>query len=117
MHEQDDPHPQARHGQHVTFPRALRDAIPDHELSYGRVLKLDSVEIQAAHTIEWGRRVQIKLQVCETDNLTGAFDLLIDIEADAAKALGETLLAAAEQAKKMRPVNAWPSTVTLRTRK
>ena len=42
----------------VTFPRSLRDAIPDHELSAGRVLKLDSVAAQAAHTIEWGQRVR-----------------------------------------------------------
>jgi len=102
---------------HVTFPRSLRDAIPDHELSAGRVLKLDSVAAQAAHTIEWGRRVQVKLQVCETGKLTGVFDILIDIEADAAKALGETILAAVEQAEKLKPVRAWPSTVTLKTRR
>jgi hypothetical protein len=92
----------------VTFPRALRDAIPDHEPSAGRVLKLESVSAQPAHTIEWGRRVQIKLQVCETGKLSGVFDIWVDIEADAAKALGETILSAVDQSGHLKPVRAWP---------
>jgi hypothetical protein len=93
----------------VTFPRELRDAIPDHEPSAGRVLKLESVSAQAANTVEWGRRVQIKLQVCETGKLSGVFDIWIDIEAAAATVLGETVLAAVEQSAKIKPVRSgWP---------
>jgi hypothetical protein len=101
----------------VCFPRELRDAIPDHEPSAGRVLKLESVHAQAAHTIEWGRRVQIKLQVCETGKLTGAFDVTIDIEAEAAQALAEAIKGAVEQSAKLKPIPAWPLGATSGTRK
>lgn len=92
----------------VSFPRELRDAIPDHKPSAGRALKLESVDAQAANTIEWGRRVQIKLRVCETGKLSGVFDIWIDIEADAAQALAETLSAAVEQSGRIKPVRVWP---------
>jgi hypothetical protein len=92
----------------MTFPRELRDAIPDHEPSAGRVLKLESVDAQAAHTVEWGRRVQIRLHVCETGKLSGAFDVLIDVEAEAAQALADTIRGAVEQSAKLSPVRAWP---------
>ena len=92
----------------VTFPRELRDAIPDHQPSAGRVLKLESVQAQAAHTSEWGRRVQIKLHACETGKLAGSFDIWIDIEAEAAEALAETITGAVEQSARMKPVRAWP---------
>jgi hypothetical protein len=101
--------PKLRLTNDVTFPRELRDAIPDHEPSAGRVLKLDSVAAQAANTIEWGRRVQIKLQVCETGKLSGVFDVWVDIEVDAAKALGETILAAVDRSAKIAPVPCWPT--------
>jgi hypothetical protein len=96
----------------VTFPRELRDAIPDHEPSAGRVLKLESVAAQAANTIEWGRRVQIRLEVCETGKLKGVFDVWVDIEVDAARALAETVLGAVEQSTKMTPVSCWPASAT-----
>jgi hypothetical protein len=93
----------------VTFPRELRDAIPDHQPSAGRALKLESVDAQPANTVEWGRRVDIKLQVRETGKLNGVFDVWIDIEIDAAKALAETILAAAELSAKISPVHRpWP---------
>jgi hypothetical protein len=92
----------------VTFPRELRDAIPDCEPSAGRVLKLDSASAQAANTVEWGRRVQIKLEVCETGKLSGVFGVWVDMEAEAARALAETILGAVEQSGKIAPVRAWP---------
>ena len=101
----------------ISFPQELRDAIPDHKPSAGRVLKLETVNAQAANTIEWGRRVQIKLEVCETGKLSGVFDLWIDMEAEAAQALAETLSAAVEQSGKIKPVRAWPRVVTSGTRK
>jgi len=92
----------------VTFPRELRDAIPDHRPSAGRCLKLDSVDAQAAHTVEWGRRVQIKLRVCETGKLSGQYDVWVDVQIDAAKALIELIQGAVEQAEKIPPVRGWP---------
>jgi hypothetical protein len=92
----------------VTFPRELRDAIPDHQPSVGRCLKLDSVDAQAAHAVEWGRRVRIKLRVCETGKLSGQFDVWVDVEIDAAKALIELIQGAVEQADKIPPVRGWP---------
>ncbi len=64
-------------------------------------MKLDSVDAQAAHTDRWGRRVQVKLQVCETGKLSGKFDVWIDIEIEAARALAKLIQDAAEQAEKM----------------
>jgi hypothetical protein len=60
----------------VTFPRELRDAIPDHQPSAGRCLKLESVDAQAAHTVEWRWRVQTKLRVCETGKLSALVELI-----------------------------------------
>jgi hypothetical protein len=95
------------HPNNVTFPRALREAIPDHEPSIGRCLKLDSVDAQPAHTVEWGRRVQVKLNVCETGKLHGVFDVWVDMELDAAKALASLIQTAAEQAEKLSAVSMW----------
>ena len=74
----------------VVFPRKLRDAIPDQELCMGRCLKLDSADAQILNTL-WGKRVQVTLRVCETGKLTGVFDVLVDLNVEAAKALAEVL--------------------------
>ena len=82
----------------ITFPQKLRDAIPTFEPCGGRVLQLDSVDAGATNT-EWtGRRVAVKLRVCETGKLDGVFDIWIDLNISAAQALAETLQTAAEQA-------------------
>ena len=94
----------------VTFPQELRDAIPEHKPSAGRCLKLESLDAQGSHTVEWGRRVQLKLHVCETGKLSGAFDVWVDLQLDAAKGLLDTLRAAVEQSEKLAPVKAWPAT-------
>jgi hypothetical protein len=52
--------------------------------------------------------VQIKLQVCETGKLNGSFDVWIDIEAEAARALAQTIQGAVEQSEKLKPISAWP---------
>ena len=101
-----------RYPNNVTFPRDLREAIPDHKPSAGRCLKLDSLDAQAAHTDRWGRRVQIKLRVCETGKLSGVFDVWIDVELDAARGLADIINAAVEQAGKLPPVRAWPTSGT-----
>lgn len=85
----------------VTFPRELREAIPEHQPSAGRCLKLESVDAQGANTVEWGRRVQVKLHVCETGKLNGQFDVWVDMELEAARALAKLIEKAGEQAEKM----------------
>lgn len=84
----------------VTFPQKLRDAIPAFEPCRGRVLRLDSVDARATDTRWTGRRVAVKLHVCETGKLDGAFDVWIDLNPSAAEALAETLKSAVEQALK-----------------
>src|SRR5437764_8208413 len=82
----------------ITFPQQLRDAIPDWLPCAGRVLQLDSVDAGPSDS-EWvGRRVAVKLRVCETGNLEGVFELSISLNGSAARALGETLCRAAGQA-------------------
>jgi hypothetical protein len=84
----------------VTFPRELRNAIPESEICLGRVLQLEHAEVVPTNT-EWtGRRVAMKLTVCETGKLTGVFEVLVSLNIDAAKALGDLLLSAAENAAK-----------------
>jgi hypothetical protein len=61
-----------------------------------------------------GRRVQIKLRVCETGSLSGVFDVWIDVELDAAKGLADIVNAAIGQAEKLPPVSAWPTSRTRR---
>lgn len=91
----------------IIFPQALRDAIPDHQPSAGRCLKLDSVDAQGAHTDRWGRRVQINFRVCETGKLTGVFDICADMEIEAARALAKLIQDAADQAETLPPARAW----------
>jgi hypothetical protein len=84
----------------VTFPRELRDAIPESELCIGRVLQLEHADVAPTNTEFFGRRVAMKLTVCETGKLTGVFNVLVSLNIDAAKALGDLLLSAAENAAK-----------------
>jgi hypothetical protein len=85
----------------VTFPRALRDAIPDFEPCRGRVLQLENAEV-GPNNSEWtGRRVGIRLTVCETGKLAGVFDVLVDLNIDAARALADLLKSAADNAAKL----------------
>ncbi len=85
----------------VNFPRALREAIPEFEPSLGRLLQLENADVGASDS-EWiGRRVSLKLTVCETGKLSGSFDVVVSLNIDAAKALGDLLHAAAEKAAKL----------------
>ncbi len=82
----------------ITFPRELRDAIPDHEPSLGRALKLESADVAAAEAFWTGRRVAVKLTVCETGKLTGSFDIVLSLDPHAALSLADLLKNAAERA-------------------
>lgn len=82
----------------MTFPQKLREAIPAFEPCAGRVLELESVEARPTDSDWTGRRVAVKLRVCETGRLEGAFDVWIDLNPAAAKAFAEALQTAAERA-------------------
>jgi hypothetical protein len=82
----------------ITFPQKLRDAIPTFEPCSGRVLQLDGVDARAMDSDWTGRRVGVKLRVCETGKLDGVFEIGISLNPAAAKALAEALQAAADKA-------------------
>ena len=85
----------------ITFPQKLRDAIPAFEPCAGRVLELSTASTPRATDSDWfGRRVAVKLRVCETGKLDGAFDVWLDLNPAAAQALAEALHAAADRAVK-----------------
>jgi hypothetical protein len=81
--------------------------IPDQQLCAGRVLKLDSMDAAPQHTVEFGRRVALKLRVCETGKLTGTFDVVVDIDINAARALAEVVRGAADHAETLTPEKLW----------
>ena len=81
----------------MAFPRELRKAIP--ELHGGRVLELDSVTGQVTSN-PFGRLVSIKLVVKETGKLTDQFVVRMDLQADAARKLADTLSVLADEAER-----------------
>jgi hypothetical protein len=82
----------------ITFPRELRDAIPDFKPSLGRVLQLECADVAATDTVWTGHRVAVKLTVCETGKLMGSFDIGISLDPHAALSLADLLRNAAERA-------------------
>jgi len=84
----------------ITFPQALRAAIPEFQPCAGRVLELDTVEARATDSDWTGRRVAVKLRVCETGKLDGVFDVMVSLNVSAAQALAEALQAAVDRASK-----------------
>ena len=74
----------------ITFPKTLRDAIPDLPTCAGRVLKLDSINGDASNSA-FGPRVHLSVVAKETGKLKGEFTVRIDLEPGAALALAETL--------------------------
>ena len=85
----------------MVFPQALRDAIPGPELpGCDRSLVLASIDGGCSHTAWFGRRVVLNLRVEETGKLTGAFDIKVNLNVDAARALAATLAELIQQAEK-----------------
>jgi hypothetical protein len=92
----------------IVFPKELRAAIPD----YGaRALVFDSVSGSPAHSplplgvvdpavyLERLSRTRIELLVHETGKLDGKFTLLVDMDSETTRALGQFLIDLAEQAE------------------
>ena len=90
----------------VTFPRALRDAIPTEPTMVGRVLNLSEVDAEPSHAYR-GPRVQLRLTVEESGKLTGKFPLLMDLDVNAARQLAATLVEIAGRAEGLEPGPGW----------
>ena len=82
---------------HMTFPRELRDAIPDLPTCVGRVLELSSISGATSAQPALRPAGEPQLGVRETGKLRGQFTVRLDLEAEAAKGLGETILRLTEQ--------------------
>jgi hypothetical protein len=81
----------------MTFPRELREAIPDLPTCVGRVLELSSVAGATSDHPLFGPRVGLKLGVRETGKLKGQFTVRVDLEVEAARALAEAILRMADR--------------------
>jgi hypothetical protein len=94
----------------ITFPRELREAIPD----YGpRALVFDAVSgshydgavfsaLLGKPSASNGARACLKLLVHETGKLDGKFHLHVDLDAETTRALGKFLIDLADQAESHR---------------
>lgn len=88
-------------GNTMSFPRALRDAIPDLPTCAGRVLQVDAIHGDASHTRLCGPRVNLKLVVKETGRLKGEFVIRLDLDPEAARGLADTLRQLSDRAEKV----------------
>jgi len=86
----------------MSFPRELRDAIPDLPTCVGRVLELDSTTGTISQIYPGSPPVRLRMLVKETGKLKGEFAVFIDLQPDAARALAETLARLADEADNSR---------------
>jgi hypothetical protein len=84
----------------MSFPRALRDAIPDTHA--GRVLELASTSGAVSEAYPNCPPVQVRMLVKETGKLTGEFVVVLDLQPEAARALADTLTRLADEAENSR---------------
>jgi hypothetical protein len=82
----------------MTFPRELRDAIPDLPTYVGRVLEISAMDGEATNSVLFGPQVHLRFVVKETGKLAGEFAIRVDLQADAARTLAETIANLADQA-------------------
>jgi len=88
----------------MNFPQALRDAIPTLGRCWGRCLVLSAITGRGLNDpLFWGKRVRIKFQVEESGKLTGKFDVWMDVDPEAARALARTLNRLADEAEMAPP--------------
>ncbi len=86
---------------HIYFPQRLRDAIPGPELpGCARCLNLTSIDGDSSNDNLFGRSVRLKFLAEESGKLTGAFEIGVHLQVDAARALARTLLDLAERIEK-----------------
>ncbi len=86
---------------YMTFPRELRDAIPDLPTYVGRTLELAGTHGNSSNTRLFGTRVHVDLKIRETGRLKGRFTVRMDLQVEAARALAANLLELADRAEKL----------------
>ncbi|MGD0299659.1 MAG: hypothetical protein ABSE86_21420 [Bryobacteraceae bacterium] len=86
---------------YIYFPQRLRDAIPGPELpGCARCLNLTSIDGESSSDNFFGQTVRLKLLAEESGKLTGAFEIGVHLQVDAARALARTLLDLVERVEK-----------------
>ena len=75
----------------MTFPRQLRDAIPDLPTCVGRMLEIASMDGDVSEMPLAGTRVRLRFTVRETGKLAGEFPVVLELQPDAARALADNL--------------------------
>ncbi len=88
----------------MTFPRELRDAIPDLPTCQGRVLELDSISGSIAPA-RLGGRAHLSLLVRETGRLKGKYTVVMDLQPEAARRLADMLNQLADRADQIPPIH------------
>ena len=83
----------------MTFPRELRDAIPDLPTYVGRVLEISAMDGDATNNVLFGPQVHLRFVVKETGKLAGEFPIRMDLQSDAARTLAATLTKLADEAE------------------
>jgi hypothetical protein len=83
----------------MTFPRELRDAIPDLPTYVGRVLEISAMDGDATNNVLFGPQVHLRFVVKETGKLAGEFSIRVDLQADAARTLAATISKLADEAE------------------
>ena len=101
---------------YMTFPRELRNAIPDLPTYVGRALELSSTHGNASNTRLFGPCVHLKLGLRETGKLKGRYTVRMDLDPEAARALAASMLELADRAEKL-PESWLPPVELRRTRK
>ncbi len=76
---------------YVTFPRELRNAIPDLPTYVGRSLELSEIHGESSDTALFGKRIQLRLTAAETGKLKGRYPVRVDLDPEAARGLAATL--------------------------
>jgi hypothetical protein len=75
----------------MTFPRQLRDAIPDLPTCVGRMLEIASMDGDVSDLPLSGRRVRLRFTVKETGKLAGEFPVVVELQPAAARTLADNL--------------------------
>jgi hypothetical protein len=94
------PAPRLRRRNYMTFPRELRNAIPDLPTYVGRTLELAATRGHASNTELFGACVHLLFGLRETGKLEGRFTVRMDLEVEAARALAASLLELADRAER-----------------
>ena len=86
---------------YVVFPQKLRDAIPGPELpGCARSLILSSINGDCTSDQFFGERIRLKFLAEESGKLQGRFEIGVDLEVEAARALAATLQQLVERLEK-----------------